>query len=49
MMTDEPTVYSKKEKFAGDQAATLVNWFDIDYDIASHGHEFFEIALTADQ
>lgn len=46
-MTAEPTVYTIKEKFAGDQAATLVNWFDIDYDIAPHCHEFFEIALTA--
>ena len=46
-MSHEPTLYLRKEKFAGEQAATLVNWFDIDYDIAPHGHDFYEIALTA--
>ena len=45
-MPKEPAVYLRKEKFSGDQAATLVNWFDIDYDIAPHGHDFFEIALA---
>ena len=47
MMTTEPTLYTIKDKFAGGQAATLVNWFDIDYDIEPHGHDFFEIALAS--
>ena len=47
MTTIEPTLYTKEEKFSGKQATTLINWFNIDYDIAPHGHDFFEIALTA--
>lgn len=46
-MTTEPALYTKKDKFAGDHAATLVNWFDLDYEIEPHGHDFFEIALIS--
>ena len=47
MTIDEPVVFTKKALFSGDQAAALINWFDIDYDIEPHGHEFFEIAFAA--
>lgn len=47
-MDYEPAVYSTKECFAGDHAATMVDRHDLSREIPPHGHEFFEIALVTD-
>ncbi len=44
-MEIEPEIYSKRTFFARINAPAMVNRHDVDYDIAPHSHEFFEIAL----
>lgn len=47
-MENKPAILLKKAYFAGDHDATMVDWHQLDYDVAPHGHEFFEIALVID-
>lgn len=45
-MENPPVIYSKKNYFATDHAATMVDQHDLTYEVGPHGHEFYEIALV---
>jgi AraC family transcriptional regulator, L-rhamnose operon transcriptional activator RhaR len=46
-MENEPVILEKKTLFTDNSACTLVNKFELNGEDLLHGHDFFEIAITA--